>query len=182
MICESWPALLESARKGREPRGELLAHLESCPHCEQRFERERTLTAQFSALRQTTTGGRSGNDRHGKLLREFQALERPHRRRRWAIGIAAMLLASVALIGTWQVQSRPDLAETFADADEYTAVPYAVPLASGEFVRVLHAELPTSSLIQMGLDLDGETDVTPVDLIVGEDDQPRAVRISSDDF
>ena len=42
---------------------------------------------------------------------------------------------------------------------------------------------PASSLVQMGLDLDSDAaEAIPVDLVIGEDDLPRAVRIVGNDF
>lgn len=74
--------------------------------------------------------------------------------------------------------------ETSSDAsalssDDFVAVPYTPPLAQGELVRVVHADLYPEALASMGFDIDpaSASDV-PADVVVGEDGIPRAVRIT----
>ena len=63
--------------------------------------------------------------------------------------------------------------------DDFMAVPYTPPLAQGELVRVVHADLYPEALASMGIDVDpAETNEIPADVVVGEDGIPRAVRIS----
>jgi hypothetical protein len=74
--------------------------------------------------------------------------------------------------------------ETSGDAsglssDDFIAVPYTPPLAPGELVRVVHADLYPEALASMGFDIDptSASDI-PADVVVGEDGIPRAVRIT----
>jgi hypothetical protein len=64
-------------------------------------------------------------------------------------------------------------------SDDFIAVPYTPPLAPGEMVRVVHADLYPEALASMGVEVDpswaGEL---PADVVVGEDGLPRAVRIT----
>lgn len=64
-------------------------------------------------------------------------------------------------------------------SDDFVAVPYTPPLAQGELVRVVHADLYPEALASMGFDIDpaSASDV-PADVVVGEDGIPRAVRIT----
>jgi hypothetical protein len=80
--------------------------------------------------------------------------------------------------------SETSFFETSNDAsglssDDFIAVPYTPPLAQGELVRVVHADLYPEALASMGFDIDPAwaSDV-PADVVVGEDGIPRAVRIT----
>jgi hypothetical protein len=82
--------------------------------------------------------------------------------------------------------------EVSADADslsgddsgaDFIAVPYALPLAPGEIVRVVHSELYPQALASMGIDvnpewLSGDSGDISADVVVGQDGFPRAVRIA----
>jgi hypothetical protein len=76
------------------------------------------------------------------------------------------------------------LYEASADASElssedFIAVPYAPPLVTGEVVRIVHADLYPEVLASLGV---GWTPASagdvPVEVVVGEDGLPRAVRIT----
>ena len=117
-----------------------------------------------------------------------------------AFGAAVALLASVfvghiagtrmrqthpRVIRTNGVQSAPTVFyEASTDAsglssDEFIAVPYTPPLAQGELVRVVHADLDPDALASMGIDIDPAwAGNVPADVVVGEDGIPRAVRIT----
>jgi zinc transporter ZupT len=78
--------------------------------------------------------------------------------------------------------------EVSADADalsggDFIAVPFALPLAPGEMVSVVHSELYPEALASMGIDVDpalagNETGGVAADVVMGQDGFPRAVRIS----
>jgi hypothetical protein len=76
------------------------------------------------------------------------------------------------------------LYEASADAsalstDDFVAVPYTPPLAAGEMVRMVHADMYPEALTSMGVAVDPAwSGNLPVDMVVGEDGLPRAVRIS----
>jgi len=76
------------------------------------------------------------------------------------------------------------LYEASADAsalstDDFVAIPYTPPLAQGEMVRMVHTEMYPEALASMGVAVDPEwTSNMTVDMVVGEDGLPRAVRIS----
>ena len=89
-------------------------------------------------------------------------------------------------VRTHQVRARTRsvLYEASSDAsalssDDFIAVPYAPPLAQGEMVRVVHADLYPEALASLGIDVDPAwAGDTPADVVVGEDGIPRAVRIT----
>jgi hypothetical protein len=120
---------------------------------------------------------------------------------RWALAVAAALVLTVGVGSIWRGGGwgvgpglRPagstagagagaDSAEAEApEASEgFVAVPYAAPLAPGEFVRVVHAELGSVELARMGVFIDDfDAGEVPADVVVGEDGFPRAVRVWDD--
>jgi hypothetical protein len=63
--------------------------------------------------------------------------------------------------------------------DDFVAIPYTPPLAQGEMVRMVHADMYPEALASLGVAVDPEwTGNMPVDIVVGEDGMPRAVRMS----
>jgi len=71
---------------------------------------------------------------------------------------------------------------TMLEAEEgFVDVPFAPPLAPGDLVRVVHAELAPVELARMGVLVDdADAGVVPADVVVGEDGFPRAVRLSEE--
>ncbi len=64
-------------------------------------------------------------------------------------------------------------------SDEFMAVPYAAPLATGEIVRVVRTNLEPEELASMGIDVNPAwSGNMSADVVVGEDGFPRAVRVS----
>jgi hypothetical protein len=89
------------------------------------------------------------------------------------------------------VEAIPDSVQFSGDAaelssDDFIAVPYTPPLAQGELVRVVHADLVPEALASLGIDVDpASSGNVSADLVVGEDGIPRAVRLtdgSQNDF
>jgi hypothetical protein len=140
--------------------------------------------------------------RRESLMREFA---RRHKRApmpvwAWAFSAAAVLLLAAVLghathsrvrenpvpaIRTHGVRTQQTiLYEASADAsalsaDDFVALPYALPLAAGELVRVVHADLDPDVLASMGIDVDPSwASEVPADVVVGEDGLPRAVRLA----
>jgi hypothetical protein len=64
-------------------------------------------------------------------------------------------------------------------SDDFVAVPYTPPLAPGEMVRMVHTDLYPEALASMGVEVDPSwAGNLPVDVLVGGDGLPRAVRIA----
>jgi hypothetical protein len=60
----------------------------------------------------------------------------------------------------------------------FVELPYTPPLATGEMARVIHTQMDPEALASMGVQVDSTwTDDVPVDVVVGEDGLPHAVRI-----
>lgn len=198
MNCRNWTIeLVECARTGFEPRADLRQHLEHCSPCKERWNDERNLSARFQAMRAAAAARRQSPAKRAELLREFQSA---HQRLipsslKWSLSIAAVLLLAIALGRAWRndrgaathaieiAEYTPVESDSLADLnkgsedDGFLPVPYAPPLATGEFVRVVRTELHPIALARMGIDVESYPDEIAADLILGEDGFPRAVRL-----
>lgn len=204
MNCkERIPGIVEYARRRAEPDAEMRAHLATCSSCGERWEAERELTSQFRIMRIRAEARRPLPARRESLMRDFA---RKHKRAPapawvWALSAAAAFLFAAALghtmrsrvhqnpvptIRTHGVRSSQTVlyeastdASAISDDDDFIAVPYAPPLATGELVRVVHADLDPDVLASMGIDVDPSwTSDLPAEVVEGEDGIPRAVRIA----
>jgi hypothetical protein len=198
MTCERTADLVDFARAGAGLDRNLRAHLAVCADCRERWDAELQLTAQLGIISARTAVLRSPDQQRESLLQDFSRI---HRRRAapswvWALAAAAALLLAVFLGNAAGKRTRPvvrserpfvyeaSLSNLSNDAsalssDDFIAVPYTPPLAPGEMVRVMHADLYPEQLASMGVEVDpswaGEL---PADVVVGEDGLPRAVRIT----
>ena len=207
MTCgERLTELVECARGTRNGNdaglsGELRAHLAVCARCSERWDAERQLTAQFETMRGRMADLRSPHSRRESLMRDFS---RTHRRTAvpswaWGLSAAAGLVLAVFLGHMWgqaagkrtrEVRRQPQAVLYEAGAvlsndasalssEDFIAIPYTPPLAPGEMVRVVHADLYPEALASMGVDVDPSwAERLPADVVVGEDGFPRAVRIA----
>ena len=191
---ESTVDLVECARTGEDPDAELQAHLMSCSRCKERWEDERRLTTQFRIMRDAVTGQPSMAGRE-ELMREFERAHTGgfHVFWRWALNAAAILLVVLALVYDWrhhgsagsvakpQKNSVGLQAEDSGDEGGFVSVPYALPLAPGEFVRIVRTELDREALAGMGIDIEtADGAEVPADVLLGEDGLPRGVRVLPD--
>ena len=200
--CGEWSNELdECARRGARPSKRLSAHLSDCGRCGERWEAARTLNAELRKLRLARSGERSQDVWRRRLMAEFARLERSQSRSwfRWAWVPASVALLVVASVQVWlgmpgrNVPAQPSVEnEDFAGAgfveiDEengFIPVPYALPLATGESVRIVRRELNGAELVRMGIDLPGGyaddlADDFEADVVLGEDELPRAVQLVS---
>jgi hypothetical protein len=180
--------IMEAARRGAPAGPALSQHLARCPHCSERWEAETELSRGMRHARVSVAHLRSGDGARERLLAEFGERRRSVLLRRGLVWASAAL-AGLVLIGAWKLgrQSReadaaPGIAQIFAEdltADgEFVPVPYAPPLAPGEYVEVVQAELTPAALARMGFVIrDAGAGEVTTDLMVGEDGVPRAVRV-----
>lgn len=201
--CHEWTReLVECARRSgreRQPDRELRAHLAVCERCRERWDAEILLTAHFSTIRSRTAAFGSQESCGTALMRDFVRMHKVRLIRTWglAVGAAAALVVAVVL-GHWagqmgkrpvhQARQQPSFYESgdvlsldasALSSDDFVAVPYTPPLAQGEMVRVVHAELYPEALASMGVDVDpAYSGRLPADVVVGEDGLPRAVRLT----
>ena len=190
MTCrESASEVVECVRAGRTPGAELQAHLMACPRCRERCEDERRLSAHFGIMRDVVAH-RPSMVRREQLMREFEGAREGgfHAVWRWALNAAAILLVVLALVHDWRNHARStgkaaqpqgeSAADFSSDESSFVSVPYALPLATGEFVRVVRTQLDPAALADMGLDIEAADGAEiPADVMLGEDGLPRGVRV-----
>ena len=205
--------LVECVRNRAVPGTELRSHLNMCEGCRERWDVEKQLNAHLGAMRLEAAALKTPESRRETLMREFERTHRQNRPRvvpirvvpSWALTVAAAAALVMAIfVGheaglrgrhaiSHTVRAHGDTAdsviyEVSADAsalstDDFVAIPYTPPLAQGEMVRMVHADMYPEALAGLGVAVDPEwTGNMPVDMVVGEDGLPRAVRISDSSY
>jgi hypothetical protein len=203
--------LMECGRGGLQPSDSLDRHLDSCGVCRERWEAQKQVTAGLRAVRIRAAEHSSSLESRQRVLHAFDrqyARTVAHSRNRnawmWGLAAAAMLLimagvlvprlsqlsrlshsrTSSSVVAVAADGAAADVSSRDAGSltnDDFVAVPYAPPLASGELVRIVHADLDPETLVRLGFNPDPAwTEDFPADVVVGEDGYPRAVRISDD--
>jgi hypothetical protein len=183
------------------PSGRLEAHLVDCERCADWWEAERALSSELRELRMARAGERSRDVWRQRLMAEFGRSDHSSARSwvRWGWIPASAALLVLASAQVWLGMPSRDVAaqlslqnEDLASAGSpdmgedngFIPVPYALPLATGETVRVVRRELNGAELVRMGIDLPGAyaadlADEFEADVVVGEDELPRAVQLVS---
>ena len=187
--CREWTSrLMDSARTGVAPSPALREHLSACPHCAARWRDERVLSRELQIL--SDRAALQHPPQHGLdlLMREFDHQQRSNRwrRLRWipAPVAAILVMAGVLAIRPHDVVTPESVATSVSvepSEEGFVDVPYAPPLAPGEFVSVVREELEPAALVRMGLPVSGIGDAPiAADVVVGEDGFPRAVRVADE--
>jgi len=186
--------LVENARTGSQPDAELQKHLGECPRCRERWDDEQSLSTQLRLMRYEAWSERRSGVQRDAIMQEFAMAHRGVMLRwvRSALNLAAMVLLTVALGLLWRNNRQADdssknraaqeslLLPALPEDDDFIAVPYAPPLAPGEFLRVVRTELRPNALARMGIYVDASLSEMPADVVYGEDGFPRAVHMLED--
>jgi len=183
--CVWWKSkLVDNARTGTAPSPALLEHISSCPACAGHWRNERVLTRELQILSDRVASHRPSKSGRELLMQEFERRQRANRWRwlRWVPAPAAACMVALALLTVQHrdvVKPAVDMAAPAEISEEgFVSVPYAAPLAPGEFVSVVRQELDPAALVRMGLPVNGIGDApVAADVVVGEDGFPRAVRV-----
>jgi len=203
MSCrETTAELVECARGQGSPNRELRAHMAACSACRERWEAERQLSAHLNLMRACSSAVAPADGNKAALMREFATYQRTKKKPLWAWPLAAAAAVVFAMAighetGVMQHRHRPvnSTSAHFAGADtvlyevssypgefagdSFVQVPYTPPVATGEMIRMIHTEMVPEALASMGVDVDPSwTENVPVDVAVGEDGLPHAIRIS----
>lgn len=187
--CGWWTSrLMDNARAGIAPSPGLLEHLSSCTSCAGRWRNERVLTRELQILSDRVAPRGPSQSGRELVMREFERQRRVHRWR-WLRWVPAPAAALLVLAGVLTVRHRDVGTHAVAvpamqiqvSEDGFVEVPYAPPLAPGEFVSVVRQELEPAALVRMGLPVNGLGDApVAADVVVGEDGFPRAVRVADE--
>lgn len=189
--CGLWTSrLMDNARAGTPPSPGLLEHMSSCPSCGAHWRDQRVLTRELQILSDRVATRRPPQAVREALLQDFDRRQRVKRWNwlRWVPIPAAALLAVIALVEAPNrvvkpVQPAVAVAAVPTDASDegFVEVPYAPPLAPGEFVSVVRQELEPAALVRMGLPTNGLGDAPVMaDVVMGEDGFPRAIRVADE--
>ncbi len=155
---------------------------------------EEMLREPIRGLRVVLAEKRSPEIRRQQLVAEFVRLHRrPSGWLAWTTGAAAAVLLAIAVTLVWQgapeSSQRADIEaaqpgiwnevlDGSTDENGFAPLPYAMPLATGECVRVVRTDVSGAALARMGLDLPwGYENDFDVDILLGDDGFPRAVRM-----
>jgi hypothetical protein len=180
--CGLWQEqIVESARRGAEPREALAAHLRSCPDCRALWSEQRKLSTAMAGLREALDRERSPESRRRQLMAAFAQSDcsRPQRPAWWAWSPAAALVAMALVLLFAGARHDPASPETAA-ADGFVEVPYAQPLAPGEPVWIERREVDGAELGYLGIDVPAAYGGSvAADILLGEDGLPRAVRLAA---
>ncbi len=131
----------------------------------------------MESLRAIASGQRPPERERQRLVAEFARL---HRRPAFAWSGWAAAAAIVALAAGLALRApRPSAAAD--DMDGFVAVPYAAPVAPGEFLRVIRTELYVSALDRMGITVPAASTQVSAEVVLGQDGLPRAVRVIEDE-
>ena len=191
-------------RLGAEVRAEALAHAESCVPCGRMREEVERLDAALKSLATEQSVERAQGRVEAALVAEFLAVRNgaASAKRRSALWQAAAVAAVVTLLATagWTLRHfahgaagtlpATDVSRSVgghADTvtaenendDRFVRLPFAGDGKAVEDDAILRAELPGSALASLGFpvgDVNG-TEMVPVELMVGEDGTPEAIRI-----
>jgi hypothetical protein len=109
----------------------------------------------------------------------------------WGLAAAAMLLITARVVIPLRPHSPVNKSAPAADidfsssdaqaltSDDFVAVPFTPPLAAGELVRIVETNLDPQELAAYGFETDPAwTSDVAAEVVVGEDGNPRAVRIT----
>jgi hypothetical protein len=169
------------------------SHVEVCAACAARLRRERELTSGLRALAGLTSAAQPPAEMEQRLLDAFAVMHTQTSRARaysrvWRAAAAVLLVATG--VATWMASKvSPDLSSLDAarqrDAnggrgafDDFMPLPVAVGLPAFESGVIVRIELPVAALPRYGVAIpDTPKRVVQADLLVGQDGQPRAIRV-----
>jgi hypothetical protein len=194
MNCDSFAdAIVECGRReGSAHDPALDIHLDRCPDCAARLDRERAISAGLRAL----ADGADAIPSPGLEANLQQAFASHHARSAtgarkssvWLQVAAAAIVVAGALVAWRASNVSPPPPEPspeartpggFVVADGFVPLPVAVGLPDFESGEIVRVEIPVTSLPSYGIEIVPDARRSPVqaDLLVGQDGHARAIRL-----
>jgi len=177
-------------------------HFEECPRCRAAWEAETRLAAALRIAAPELSNQEAPARVESRLLAAMRAqagLKLIPRRPRWVdILTWASASAAIAVLAVFLIRDRPRVPERhihpaaveLASAEpqpeiatavesEFIPLPNVEALAADEEVNLVRMELPRSTMIAMGFDMDEEDrgESIAADVVLGSDGLARAVRL-----
>jgi hypothetical protein len=174
-----------------ETRGAVLTHVAGCPRCAAGLAAERAVTSALGDLAVRHRQAAASLDLETRLIETFtREMEPAHVRftlRRFALAAGIVLVAGSGIVA-WMLLGAPDasrvprqdIALTSTDeVGEFVPWPLAPPLSSLERGDIVRVPVPPAMLPALGIAPVSVSrgDRLEAEVIVGQDGQPRAVRI-----
>jgi hypothetical protein len=209
MNCEEFELLgLDVNRNGATPeeRAAALEHVLRCSRCSRLVESWQEARAELLLLGDATREAQAPARVEIRLRQEFRARRRPFFFHRRTVVVTAWAMAAAVLIAvglSWEnwLQHRPahtpavppvatvtpgaseseNLLVADGDTGSFTLLPGSLPLDMND-AAVMQVRMQRGALGSLGLPVDQEraSDWIRVDLLVGEDGVPQAVRLHQD--
>ena len=187
-----------------ETRRRLDRHLQTCEACASRVAREQTLSAALREVAGAVAGSPGADAIEQELLRALARERRPvggtvapstnartsalgalrsvfaaPGSRPWLAAAAVLVVAVVAWQGVTRWRGAPETAPPASDESlAFVALPNAAGLPPLESGRVVRVAVPVAILPAYGFRVDPiqPSGFVEADVLVGQDDQPRAIR------
>lgn len=161
----------------------LAAHILKCNECTQYLKRQQALQVSFEALVADTNTVSLPQAIEARVLAEFDAVRRTHKRRRrwWAFATPAMatgVVVAAFLIHRSPLTPKVDSVSTAAAEQVFLTMPYVIPPAPYERTEVVRMEVPLAVLAAEGFEVhvpDMGASVT-ADVLCGQDGRALAIR------
>jgi hypothetical protein len=160
------------------------SHLEGCGTCAARLQRERELSAGLTAVAALTSAARPAPEMEQRLLDAYAVMHAQASRTRtysrvWRAAAAVLLIAAgLSTWSVWDVQRAGPANAARGPFDEFMPLPIASALPALESGVILRIELPVAALPRYGVAIpDTPRREVQADLLVGQDGQPRAIRL-----
>ncbi len=173
----------------------LVEHMQGCLPCAGLIERQRALQAGLKRMAAEQVELRAPTRVEAALLRQFRAHSgRTHepagaawlgilRRRALAVALAAAALAAVLISYRGPLlrllpPSATEVEDTGYLDSGFVPLPYAGETAPNNEAAVVRVEMPTSTLVALGVPLGDQVSGTvEADLVLGPGGMPQAVRV-----
>ena len=155
----------------------LTGHWEVCAECCRDRDAFQTLDGQLRSFRETLSASAPASVERARFLSRIDQAERGRRRRLFFVPATAALLAGAALL----LLSLSGPAPRSAGAGEhgFVPIPYAAPITSYERSSVVSMQIPVANLLAQGFSIVADpTSIVRADVLLGEDGNPHAVRLS----
>jgi hypothetical protein len=160
------------------------SHIQGCRTCAARLQRERELSSGLKAVAGLTAAARPAPEMEQRLLEAYAVTHAQASRARtysrvWRAAAAVLLIAAgLSTWSVWDVQPAGPANAARGPYDEFMPLPIASALPALESGVIVRIELPVAALPRYGVAIpDTARREVEADLLVGQDGQPRAIRL-----